>query len=80
MRVNNVGDKGTTASYKAELQVNGQIVTMEIDTGAAVSLISQKTYSNLFQIMWSTICVSTGFHTSAEFTQPLPLLSAFKTP
>ena len=46
--VNSVGVKANTAPYKVELEVDGEIMTMEIDTGAAVSLISQKTYSTLF--------------------------------
>ena len=41
---------GTTASrpYRAVLEVNGHPLTMEIDTGAAVSLISKTTQENLF--------------------------------
>ena len=46
--VNSVGVKTITAPYKVELEVDGEIMTMEIDTGAAVSLISQKTYFTLF--------------------------------
>ena len=41
---------GATASrpYRAVLEVNGHPLTMEIDTGAAVSLISKTTQENLF--------------------------------
>ena len=48
LHVNSVGVKTTVAPYIAELELNGQLVTMEIDTGAAVSLISQKTRADLF--------------------------------
>ena len=34
--------------YKATLELEGQPVTMEVDTGAAVSIISQKTHASLF--------------------------------
>jgi hypothetical protein len=57
-----VGVKATTAPYKVELEVDGEIMTMEIDTGAAVSLISQKTYSTLFpnvQLMKPSLKLST---------------------
>ena len=38
----------TSRPYQAILEVNGQSLTMEIDTGAAVSLISQTTQEELF--------------------------------
>ena len=34
--------------YKATLELEGQPLTMEVDTGAAVSIISQKTHASLF--------------------------------
>ena len=35
------------APYKVQLSVNGQTLEMEIDTGASLSVISEKTYNNL---------------------------------
>lgn len=35
------------APYKVQLSVNGQTLEMEIDTGASLSVISEKTYINL---------------------------------
>ena len=43
-----VGVQGTVKPYKTMLEMNGQRITMEIDTGAVVSLISQETQMALF--------------------------------
>lgn len=47
--VNSVGVQGTVKPYKTMLEVEGQRITMEIDTGAVVSLISQETQRAYFQ-------------------------------
>ena len=46
--VHSVGVKSTAKPYKAELEIIGKKVAMEIDTGAAVSLISHKTQKTIF--------------------------------
>ena len=55
---------GSTAAplYQVELTVNNKHVIMEVDTGAAVSLISHKTYQKFFAsvpLQKSTIKLST---------------------
>ena len=45
--LNRVGGR-STQPYKAILEVNGRSLEMEIDTGAAVSIISKKTQESLF--------------------------------
>ena len=47
LSVNTVG-KGVVRPYVAILEVNGKPIKMEVDTGAAVSLISQSTLESLF--------------------------------
>ena len=52
---------GSTATppYQVELAVNKKPVVMEVDTGAAVSLISYKTYQVLLPLEKCTIKLST---------------------
>ena len=45
--VNTVG-KGVVRPYVAVLKVNGKSLKMEVDTGAAVTLISQATWKSMF--------------------------------
>ena len=47
-KISSVGTKSTVQPYKVEVELNGKLVCMEIDTGAAVSVISQKTCHTLF--------------------------------
>ena len=46
LRVQSNGD--TSRSMNVQLQINGTPLSMEIDTGAAVSIISEQTQRNLF--------------------------------
>ena len=39
----------------AELELNGQLVPMEINTGAAVTLMSRKTKQLLSKVVWSPL-------------------------
>ena len=39
---------GTTPPILVTLQLNGQDLTMELDTGATLSIVSEKTYQSLF--------------------------------
>ena len=43
-----IGAKSATRPILVELDLNDKHVTMEVDTGAAVSLISERTYEKLF--------------------------------
>ena len=45
--INSVGASCTLKPYTAVLEINGKPVTMQIDTGAVVSLISQVTQETL---------------------------------
>ena len=38
-----------TSAYEVKMDVNGEILMMEIDTGAAVTIISEETYRKSFQ-------------------------------
>ena len=43
-----IGSQAIVSPYKVTLLVNNQSLCMEIDTGAAVSLVSEATYKTLF--------------------------------
>ena len=43
-----VGTKSATQPITVELSLNGKPITMEVDTGTAVSLISERTHKALF--------------------------------
>ena len=45
-----ISSKGKSGSgYQIELLLEGRQVTMEVDTGSAVSIISETEYNNLFK-------------------------------
>ena len=41
-------DTSGTSVYRVKMEINGEMLMMEIDTGAAVSLISEDTYRKKF--------------------------------
>lgn len=48
LRVNTVGKRIVVKLYMSVLEVNGKPFKMKVDTGAAVTLISQATLNDLF--------------------------------
>ena len=43
--------KGSTHPVRVELRVNSKPLKMEVDTGAVVSIISQKTWQEVFPLL-----------------------------
>ena len=43
--------KGSTPPVRVEVRVNSKPLKMEVDTGAAVSIISQKTWQEVFPLL-----------------------------
>ena len=70
LSVNSVG-KGTVKPYLAVLEVNGKPMKMEVDTGAAVTLISQKTQKSLFP---NAVLEKPGLKLPTYTTEPIRVL------
>ena len=52
----------STHPITVDIEINGQVFNMEIDTGAAVSIISKATYQKLFSevpIKSASLCLRT---------------------
>ena len=68
-----VGVKPIVNPYKVELELDGKALDMDIDTGATVSLISERTYRTLFRhIPLTKPTLQLHTHTSAPIQVVLP--------
>ena len=69
-----VGDRRSTHPITVQVSINGKSLTMEVDTGAAVSIISEKTSKGLFpdaaQEKGQACSAEIGFATSALTGRP----------
>ena len=68
--VNTVG-KGVVRPYVAVLKVNGKPLKMEVDTGAAVTLISQATWKSMFP---STVLQKSTLNLHTYTAEPISVL------
>eukprot|EP00731_Ephydatia_muelleri_P022229 Em0014g820a len=69
-------DTSGTSVYRVKMEINGEMLMMEIDTGAAVSLISEDTYRKKFsKLQLTASAVRTGhvYYSENRDQYPLPV-------